>query len=116
MHFRTKLVIFETRNLPTLKFYLEIILDKIGKNANYCLETLATDIEALECTDDFVQAPKRKRKSADPCKTPVKKRKPCKKRLLAAVREAEDDSDTPKVLAKTFLDDQAEGNCCFFII
>ena len=95
---------------------LEMILDKIGKNANYCLETLTADVESLECRDDFVQIPKRKRKSDDAsqCKTPIKKRKPTKKNLLEAAREAEEAGETSKKVAKMFINEQAEGKFYFF--
>ena len=84
-------------------------MDKISKNASYCLETLTVDVENLENKEDFVQLPKRKRKLAeDPTKTPVKKRKMSKKRLLEAARQAEVEEPTAKI-GKMFISDEAEG-------
>ena len=65
----------------------------------------------MECADDFVQLPKRKRKADHPCKTPVKKRKPSKKRLLDAMKEMSDDEQSQVLIAaKGLINDQAEGN------
>ena len=87
------------------------MLDKIGKNAVYCLETLSMDVDNLENCNDFVSsAPKRKLKN-DPCQTPVKRRPVSKKKLIEAAREAEEEIAKPSKVtkaAKSFVNDEAE--------
>jgi len=111
------LFIFELIIFPIFDLYfIEAVLDKIGKNANYCLETLTVDVENLESKDDFVQMPKRKRKSADdPCKTPSKKRKLSKKHILEVARDEEKAGQSTSQLGKLFINDQAEGKKNFLI-
>jgi len=83
-----------------------MIIEKIEKNANYCLDTLSNDMEKLECADDFLKAPKRKRKSDIQSRLPVKK-KMSKQKIIPQMATRDDDSNFLK--AKQFLDDEAEG-------
>ena len=94
---------------------LEAVIDKIGKNGAYCLETLSMDIDNLENASDFVHSVKRKA-NVDPCATPVKRRRISKKHLIDAARVAEEEkakeqaaAKKAKVMsAKAFISDQAE--------
>ena len=76
--------------------FLEELVEKITRNANACLESLLADLDALEPTSEFV-TPQRKRKSgARDSNAPVKKRRT---QIEPKARQ----------LAKSFLNDQAEG-------
>ena len=90
-------------------------MDKINKNANYCLETLSADVDNLECMTDFVHAVKRKSKSTS--ETPAKRRRMTKKALADLTNDEDEEIEQPppkpakapkSASAKTFIKDEAD--------
>lgn len=71
------------------------------------MDSLTNDMEKLECADDFLQAPKRKRKSGNQPQVPIKKKKISRPKIIPQVATRDEDSSFVK--AKQFLDDEAEG-------
>ena len=97
------------------KWTSEAMLDKIGKNATYCLETMSMDVDNLDNCTDFVTSVKRGKAKADPCATPVKRRRISKKNLIEAARADEEEQPVVPVKkakvaasAKAFISDEAE--------
>ena len=75
------------------------------------------DVDNLENCSDFVHSVKRSRANADPCATPVKRRRISKKDLIDAARADEEDKAKEqaaakkqkiKSAAKAFISDEAE--------
>ena len=86
-----------------------MVLEKITKNANYCLETLCHDLEVLECEDDFIKIPQRKRrnKMSD---HPSKKLKLAKNRIMTEISNLAENSSQKPIDSRDYIDDEAEGN------
>ena len=83
---------------------LEHMLDTITRNSNYCIDTLIHDLESLQCCDDFVTQPKRKRKSTPIADVSAKKRKIIKNWSKSELVPAAEPNQV-----KQFFHDQAEG-------
>ena len=88
------------------------MLDKISRNANYCLETLSADVENLENSSDFVHAVKRKAKPSS-SDTPAKRRRISKKTVIDLTEDVDDNDEEPKPkaaksnAAKAFIKEEA---------
>ena len=68
--------IYETKIIIFTLHFLERALEKVTKNANYCLETMVNDFEGMQSLDDFVHVtPVKRKRKAGPPEKPKKKKK-----------------------------------------
>ena len=90
-------------------------MDKIKRNSYYCIDEIVNDIENLECKNDFMVKPSRKRKGV-PTITPVKAKRQNQQKLYYD-RPEKREKDLIKIAAKSYIDDEAdvEGKIILFI-